>query len=244
MDENSIDEFQGKFRFLSNFWLCDIRYKNKIYRSVEHAYQELKFEDEEIRKKIASQVTPGDAKRTARQYKGKIRRDWIQIRVDVMKELVFCKFIQNRLLREKLIDTGDRKLIEGNTWNDTFWGVDLRTMKGNNILGEILEDIRREIRNYDLKIFRDLSTECEFFEIILPSNVNKGFICNHSDCSIIEKDEILGMELGVCKSNVCPLASPLNPKDSCESRFFIGFGYTPEDFENKGDEDTLMIIWE
>jgi predicted NAD-dependent protein-ADP-ribosyltransferase YbiA (DUF1768 family) len=39
-----------------------------------------------------------------------------------MFELVLEKFKQNLELKQKLLETGNQELIEGNTWNDTFWG--------------------------------------------------------------------------------------------------------------------------
>ena len=45
-------------------------------------------------------------------------------------------------LRSLLVATGDRELIEGNTWGDTFWGVDKNTGQGENHLGRILMELR------------------------------------------------------------------------------------------------------
>jgi predicted NAD-dependent protein-ADP-ribosyltransferase YbiA (DUF1768 family) len=41
-------------------------------------------------------------------------------------------------LGAKLLATGDAELIEGNTWNDVWWGVNEKTGKGENWLGKIL----------------------------------------------------------------------------------------------------------
>lgn len=35
-------------------------------------------------------------------------------------------------------------LVEGNSFGDTFWGVDARTGKGENHLGKILMKVREE----------------------------------------------------------------------------------------------------
>ena len=48
-------------------------------------------------------------------------------------------------LREKLLDTGDAELIEGNWWNDTTWGV--CNGVGENRLGKLLMQIRAEIKD-------------------------------------------------------------------------------------------------
>lgn len=58
-----------------------------------------------------------------------------------MMEIVFNKFIQNRSLKEKLLDTGNKYLEETNWWKDDFWGVDIK-IGGKNNLGKILMKVR------------------------------------------------------------------------------------------------------
>ncbi len=60
-----------------------------------------------------------------------------------MKQILRIKFA-DPALRTALEATGEATLIEGNTWNDTFWGV--CRGKGQNNLGKILEAIRAENR--------------------------------------------------------------------------------------------------
>ena len=74
-----------------------------------------------------------------------LRSNWEEIKVDIMTELTRIKY-QNPELQQKLIDTGDQEIQEGNNWNDVFWGVDIETGKGQNILGKIIMMIRDEIK--------------------------------------------------------------------------------------------------
>ena len=60
-----------------------------------------------------------------------------------MYEVCYAKFIQNPRLAKWLIETGDEILVEGNTWNDKFWGV--CNGEGANNLGKILMAIRTEL---------------------------------------------------------------------------------------------------
>ena len=55
------------------------------------------------------------------------------------------KFTQNEDLKQLLLATGDLGLEEGNTWHDTFWGVDAKTREGENHLGRILMRVREEL---------------------------------------------------------------------------------------------------
>lgn len=73
-----------------------------------------------------------------------IRSDWKQIKLKVMENLLRQKFSQGTELSQKLLETYPKELIEGNTWNDTFWGVCNNV--GKNNLGKLLMKIRRELR--------------------------------------------------------------------------------------------------
>lgn len=136
-----IDKFDGtEYGFLSNFYSSPIQYEGIVYPTVEHMFQALKALDIETRKKIANAATPGQAKRLGRSVA--LREDWEEVKVDVMRTALQLKF-SDPTLRAKLIATGDAELIEGNTWNDRFWGVCRGT--GKNMLGLLLMEVRRNL---------------------------------------------------------------------------------------------------
>lgn len=137
----AIKQFQGINRFLSNFWPCPVRYDNNLYPSSENAYQAMKTLDIKEKEKI-SKMTPGESKRYARTIP--LRSDWEEIKLRIMEEIVRAKFTQNIHLAIKLANTGDQELIEGNTWNDFWWGV--CRGKGENHLGKILMKVRNELQ--------------------------------------------------------------------------------------------------
>ena len=56
-----------------------------------------------------------------------------------------AKFTQYKYLKQQLLDTGDRKLIE-HTSNDSYWG-DGRDGNGQNKLGKLLMQVRKETSN-------------------------------------------------------------------------------------------------
>ena len=60
-----------------------------------------------------------------------------------MRDLLRQKFAREPL-RSQLLATGEAKLIEGNHWGDTFWGV--CRGQGENHLGMLLMKAREEIR--------------------------------------------------------------------------------------------------
>jgi len=57
-----------------------------------------------------------------------------------MRKIVFNKFQRNDRLREQLLMTGDKVLIEANSWGDVYWGV--CDGVGENHLGKILMKTR------------------------------------------------------------------------------------------------------
>ena len=136
----AIDSFRNEHVYLSNFYSCPVQYDGLTYQNTEAAFQAAKCVDQNEREKFID-LTPGRAKRLGRKVA--LREDWNKVRIDVMKEVLICKFSQNHELKEKLIATGNEELIEGNNWNDRFWGV-CRGV-GQNHLGKLLMEIRRTI---------------------------------------------------------------------------------------------------
>ena len=105
---NKITSFKGDYEFLSNFAPCYIRYNGILYMSVECDFQAAKVDDVQLKKQL-SRCTPQEAKKYGRKVK--LRADWNNVRVDIMRELLRIKFYDNHFqYRQKLIDTGDMYL--------------------------------------------------------------------------------------------------------------------------------------
>ena len=138
----AINNFDGKYAFLSNFYPATVFYESRKYPSAEHAFQAAKTWKHEEIIKIQNAPTPGKAKRLGR--KCTLRPDWEEVKDDVMYKIVKDKFVRNPDLSSALIRTGEEKLIEGNNWGDHYWGVDGH---GKNRLGQILMRIRSELIN-------------------------------------------------------------------------------------------------
>ena len=140
MNDTFIDNFRGKYFFLSNFYEAPVTYDGITYRNNEAAFQAQKTLDRRLRLRFAD-LDPSEAKRLGRQVK--LRPDWEDVKVDLMLQIVRAKFKQNEDLAERLLETGDKHLIEGNNWGDTFWGK--VNGHGENLLGQILMKVRKEI---------------------------------------------------------------------------------------------------
>lgn len=138
-----ITEFRGAYAFLSNFYEAPMVFQGISYRNAEAAFQAQKcLTDEE--KREFSELPPTKAKHKGRRVT--LRPDWENVKVALMEEVVRTKFAENEVLKALLLATGDAELQEGNTWNDTFWGVSSKTGKGKNTLGKILMKVRGELQ--------------------------------------------------------------------------------------------------
>jgi hypothetical protein len=116
-----VTQFRDEFRFLSNFFVRPVDYEGVTYPSNEHAYQAAKTTDWVLRLAIAALPTPGEAKRRGRSLP--LRPDWENVKHAVMLQVTLAKYLLHADLRAALLGTGDRLLIEGNTWGDWEWGA-------------------------------------------------------------------------------------------------------------------------
>jgi predicted NAD-dependent protein-ADP-ribosyltransferase YbiA (DUF1768 family) len=143
-DELVIKGFFGKYFWLSNGKKSDIidsNYPDIIYPYSENAYQASKFDDPFLKRRF--QVIPfKEAILLAWELRNQIRPDWNDIKLLKMEEILLQKF-NNPVLKNRLLETGNRYLEETNHWNDQFWGV--CNGIGENHLGKILMKIRSSI---------------------------------------------------------------------------------------------------
>jgi ribA/ribD-fused uncharacterized protein len=149
--DEEINKFDGKYGFLSNFYPARITYDIGVVGitepvtglTLEHVYQACKARTREGALRVLAAETAGKAKAKGRDIA--LRVDWTEEkRIQVMTDLLRLKF-EIPGLRKQLLDTRSAWLVEGNTWNDTFWGV--CRGKGKNMLGLLLMQVRHEIRN-------------------------------------------------------------------------------------------------
>lgn len=142
MKDFPIEQFIGEYRWLSNFEPSPIEYIGGLFPTVEHAYQSAKTTNMFEQQKVMACLTPGAAKRVGQHLT--LRPDWTEeTRLSTMRFLLEKKF-EIPELREKLLATGESLLVEGNHWNDTFWGV--CNGEGENHLGKLIMEVRKQIR--------------------------------------------------------------------------------------------------
>jgi ribA/ribD-fused uncharacterized protein len=144
---NSILQFREEYNWLSNFFPCDITVDGKKFPSVEHAYMSFKNSSEDWQSKCMDKsIKAGQIKRLSREIE--LVEGWDGMKVSVMRKCLEAKF-RIPAFRNKLIETGDSYIAEGNWWGDYFWGVDSETQVGENNLGKLLMEIRERVRIED-----------------------------------------------------------------------------------------------
>lgn len=138
---NDITEFRGEYSWLSNFFPVQIEYEGLTYPSVEHAYQAGKLINIEDRKLFLI-MSASQAKRNWKKYKTYNLTE--EFRLNLMYQLLSIKFNQEPF-KSLLIATGDCYIQEGTRWFEPFWGKQLSTGEGKNMLGHLIMQIRTEL---------------------------------------------------------------------------------------------------
>lgn len=127
---------------------------NIQYITAEHFMMAEKarlFHDSEALNKILATKKPGAAKAFGRSVKGFNLKIWEKKRFDIVKEASFLKFSQNEKLRQFLMNTKKRILVEASP-KDRIWGIGISEdhedienpvkWKGQNLLGFAIMDAR------------------------------------------------------------------------------------------------------
>ena len=121
-------------------------------RTSEALYQACRFPHyPSIQREIVLQRSPMSAKMKSRRHREYTRPDWNRVRVNAMRWSLKVKLSQNwDTFAGLLLGTGDKPIVEESR-RDDFWGakrLDEDILKGANILGRLLVELREEIRKH------------------------------------------------------------------------------------------------
>lgn len=141
----------------SNFYPSNFIYQEKVFSSSEQAFMYLKakaFEDFNIAEQILNTKEPMLCKGLGRSIKNYNEYTWSKIREEKMFEVCYAKFSQNESLKQKLLLTKDKILVEASPY-DKIWGVGLSednpkilldsNWEGLNLLGKVLMKVRSSL---------------------------------------------------------------------------------------------------
>ena len=147
--------FAGHKCPLSNLYVDYFHYGHSVYSSVEQLYAYSKacyFGDMPKAQLILQTTNPYKIKRISKQIKNFDAKCWEGIRNDIMYSALQAKFSQSQTARDVLLNTKGTILMVGST--NLYWDTGRRLndaliwqkdeIKGSNVLGRMLTDIRRQ----------------------------------------------------------------------------------------------------
>lgn len=120
-----------------------LEWKGKLYPTSEHAYHSEKFEDEKLKEELRNTRSAHDSQKFANANKDKRRSDWDDVKLGIMKEILKEKVLQHPYVMKKLIDSGQKELVE-DSWRDNYWGWG-PNKDGENHLGKLWMEVRDEL---------------------------------------------------------------------------------------------------
>ena len=130
----------------TNFYRAPIQVDGCTWPTTEHYFQAQKFVGTpyvDVIRKLPSARDAFQFSRDPRVSRWR-RSDWEGVKDDVMLKALHMKFRQHDKLRRKLLETGEKKLVE-HTSNDSYWG-DGGDGSGRNTLGKLLMQVRKDMR--------------------------------------------------------------------------------------------------
>lgn len=138
----------------SQWWPCPFTVNEISYPTAEHwmmAEKARLFGDTEILEKIIHCQTPAQAKAFGRKVRNFDAAQWDIKKSEIVVEGNLYKFGQNQELKDFLLMTGERVLVEASP-SDKIWGIGMNAnhpdiekpthWKGQNLLGFALMEVR------------------------------------------------------------------------------------------------------
>jgi ribA/ribD-fused uncharacterized protein len=144
--EADIFFYENEHYYLSNFSAFAVIWKGFRFDTSEAVYHYEKFPNNElIQYQIRTALSAHEALQIARENAFLRRPDWNDIKVPIMKGILITKAQQHRYIRQKLLETGNKTLIE-DSWRDDFWGWG-KDKNGKNMMGELWMELREQMRS-------------------------------------------------------------------------------------------------
>lgn len=138
--------YEREFYCFSNFSSFAVEWKGRLWQTSEHAYQAAHFFETapDLAEKIYNIRSAHEAYKLAKANADKAPDEWEYIKVGIIEDIVRHKLEQHSYVIHKLMQTGERKIVEDSPKDDCWgWGKD---GKGRNELGKIWMKLRDEKR--------------------------------------------------------------------------------------------------
>ena len=142
----------------SNWWFADFYVDGKRFTNVEQYMMYMKamtFKDEGIAALVMKANHPSEMKKLGRMVKNYDDAVWASVRKEVVKTGVREKVLQNESIKKKLLSYPVDAVFAENSPYDKIWGIgigpddpnknDMSKWQGENLLGQIWSEIRKEL---------------------------------------------------------------------------------------------------
>ena len=146
VDPDQIADFTGDFAFLSPLFECKVNYKGYQFPSFQHAFEASKITSRADAHLIQQIIDTKHIREVKRFLKHLDLNEWKERSMMIAEDIMRDKFIRNRNIRTKLMETGRRTIVYCNDFGDHVWGMS-KEFKGQNKLGKVIEKIRSEIES-------------------------------------------------------------------------------------------------
>ena len=147
----------NEYKEFSNMHEAPVQIDGVTFPTVEHYFQWSKakmFGDMEIQNKIMKTTSPKSVKAYGKKVKNFDEEAWNEKKDSVMRTAVKAKLMQHPDILKKLRETGTRPIAEADP-RGKYWGIgtsadtskakDPARWPGKNVMGKLLEELRKEL---------------------------------------------------------------------------------------------------
>lgn len=140
----------------SNWHLANFEYLGIVFNCAEQAMMYMKaksFGDEEIANRILNCKYPKEHKELGRRVRNFDYEKWCEVRFEIVKNILRCKFVQSQELKSELLKYKGYEFVEASPF-DRIWGIGYSETDaldhiddwGENLLGKILTELSAELK--------------------------------------------------------------------------------------------------
>ncbi|KAM5542432.1 hypothetical protein V8D89_003891 [Ganoderma adspersum] len=137
---------RGSLEGLLHFSLDKVHYGHRSYPTGVHLFEALKFLGggrDDLAERVRGCGTPEEAVAVAEGLREYWRGDWEEVKLEMLENVLYTKFVQHATLRQMLMATGGADLVFADP--DVVWG-DGGIGQGLNLLGRALMQVRARLR--------------------------------------------------------------------------------------------------
>lgn len=146
-EREAVGFYDREFYIFSNFAATEIVYDDITYPTTEHAYQALKFRENnpDIFRMILETPSPHEAKKLAARARRHENPKWESKKLEVMEALLREKLKRHSYVAKKLLQTSGHTIYEDSPY-DSYWGIG-KDGSGENHLGKLWMKLRAELED-------------------------------------------------------------------------------------------------